>query len=183
MPGCRGRLYSCRGSVHARGSPRCRIAIMILRRGVLLLILAWTSLAAAEEGLDFRAANLRLLDAARAGDVREVQRLLDGGASVKARNRFGATPLFLAARGGHTAIVRVLLAAGAEVDQPNLEQTTPLIEAVHQGQLETALLLIERGADVNHVDLRLLSPLMHAAFAGHEPLVRLLLARGARPDL
>ena len=151
---------------------------VILSRGVVLFVLACGSLATGGEPVDSRQANLRLLDAAAAGDAVAVERLLREGASVKTRNRFGATPLIQAARRGHTAAVRALLAAGAEVDQANLEQATPLLETARNGHLETARVLIQNGSEVNRVDLQLLSPLMHAVFGGHVPLVRLLLESG-----
>jgi hypothetical protein len=46
-----------------------------------------------------------LHDAAKAGDVAEVRRLLQAGANVEAGNKDGETPLHRAARGGHAEIV------------------------------------------------------------------------------
>ena len=100
-----------------------RRAVHIVLHYALLLALGFAWAARAEEPADFRELNLQLLDAARAGDEAAVERLLREGASVKTRNRFGATPLLQAAREGHDDVVRTLLKAGAEVDQPNVEQS------------------------------------------------------------
>ncbi len=109
-----------------------------LARGVLLLVVAFASAAEADEPPDSRELNLKLLEAARAGDEAAVERLLHEGASVKTRNRIGATPLFQAAREGHAEVVRTLLAAGADVDQANVEQATPLMQAAHNGHVDAA---------------------------------------------
>ena len=158
-----------------------RTASKIVSGSALLLALVCCSCATtAQEPIDSRQLNFQLLNAARAGDAAAVERLVRAGASVRTRNRFGATPLLEAARGGHTSVVRTLLAADADVNQANLEQATPLLETARNGHLETASVLVQSGADVNRLDLQLLSPLMHAVYGGHTPLVRLLIENGAR---
>ena len=54
-----------------------------------------------------------LQNAARAGDLPQVERLLQQGAALNAADAAGRTPLILAAMQGHTAVVQRLLAAGA----------------------------------------------------------------------
>jgi len=54
-----------------------------------------------------------LQNAARAGDLPQVERLLQQGAALNAADAAGRTPLVLAAMQGHTAVVQRLLAAGA----------------------------------------------------------------------
>jgi ankyrin repeat protein len=54
-----------------------------------------------------------LQDAARAGNLPQVERLLRQGAALNAADAAGRTPLILAAMQGHTAVVQRLLAAGA----------------------------------------------------------------------
>ena len=53
--------------------------------------------------------------------------LLDHGASVDARDRFGARPLSHAARFGHLPMVDLLLARGAPIDARNLAGATALM--------------------------------------------------------
>lgn len=71
-----------------------------------------------------------LHDAAGRGDVAQVQRLLDQGGDVNAReDQWGVTPLHLAAT---VAVAQVLLAHGAAVSPKSHGGLTPLhIAAVH----------------------------------------------------
>jgi hypothetical protein len=58
--------------------------------------------------------NDQLWEAARSGDAKLVATLLDKGADVNARFRYGTTALFKAAERGHAEVVKVLLARGAD---------------------------------------------------------------------
>ncbi|HEX3230645.1 MAG TPA: ankyrin repeat domain-containing protein, partial [Pyrinomonadaceae bacterium] len=59
--------------------------------------------------------NDQFWEAVRQGDLAAVTALLDKGADVNAKFRYGATALFKAAERGHTEIVKLLLARGADV--------------------------------------------------------------------
>ena len=59
--------------------------------------------------------NDQLYEAVRKGDAPAVTALLDKGADVNAKFRYGATALFKAAERGHLEIVKILLARGADV--------------------------------------------------------------------
>ena len=59
--------------------------------------------------------NDQMWEAARKGDAAAVTALLDKGADVNAKFRYGATALFKAAERGNIDVVRVLLARGADV--------------------------------------------------------------------
>lgn len=54
-----------------------------------------------------------LQQSARAGDLQQLERLLQQGAPLNAADAAGRTPLVLAVMQGHTAVVQRLLAAGA----------------------------------------------------------------------
>ena len=56
-----------------------------------------------------------LHDAANAGDIATVKRLLDNGAYVDEKDEYGATPLMLAANGLQPEVVKLLLLKGANV--------------------------------------------------------------------
>lgn len=60
--------------------------------------------------------NDQLWEAARKGDAAAVTALLDKGADVNAKFRYGTTALFKAAERGNTEVVKVLLARGADVE-------------------------------------------------------------------
>ncbi|GAB4469435.1 MAG: hypothetical protein OHK0029_42070 [Armatimonadaceae bacterium] len=66
--------------------------------------------------------------AARSGDTEMVQLLLDRGADINARGRFGYTALMAAAQGGYVSVVQLLLEKGAD---PDLVSTTRHETALH----------------------------------------------------
>ena len=105
--------------------------------------------------------------------------LLDSGASVDARDRFGARPLSHAARFGHLAMVDVLVARGAPLNARNLAGATALFFAVEGDHTPVAQLLIERGADVNLAGRSNVTPVSAASYRGNDVIVESLLARGA----
>ena len=90
----------------------------------------------------------KLFDAVKSGDLTEVERLLNEGADVGARDQFGNTPLHVACYHGHTDIVRLLLERGADVGARDQFGDTPLHLACEWCAYNTIEILIERGADV-----------------------------------
>lgn len=59
--------------------------------------------------------NDQLFEATRKGDAAAVTALLDKGADVNAKFRYGTTALFKAAERGHLNVVNILLARGADL--------------------------------------------------------------------
>jgi ankyrin repeat protein len=125
--------------------------------------------------------SLSLFSAADLNCIGFATELLDYGASVDARDRFGARPLSHAARAGHLEMVDLLLARGAPIDARNLVGATALYFAAEGGRGPVARRLIERGADVNLTGAGGVSPVAAAAYAGNDPIVAALLAHGADP--
>ncbi len=123
--------------------------------------------------------SLALFAAANADCINLATALLDGGASVEARDRLGARPLSHAARSGHLDMVDLLLARGAPVDARNLAGSTALYFAAERGHVAIVQRLIERNADVNLTGRSGASPVAAAAYAGRDMVVRMLLAHGA----
>jgi uncharacterized protein len=141
-----------------------------------------------EQGRRFRTAkpqitaievSLTLFSAADGDCIELATELLDDGASVDARDRFGARPLSHAARFGHLEMVDLLLAHGAPIDARNLVGATALYFAAEGGHTSVVQRLIERGADVNVTGRSGVSPVAAAAYAGNDSVVEALLARGA----
>ena len=68
-----------------------------------------------------------LMKAAERGDASEVRALVDAGASVDEKDKWGQTALLCAACGGQTAAVQTLLEAGANIDEKSKKGQTALI--------------------------------------------------------
>lgn len=77
---------------------------------ILLLLAAPTALAQDPK----QQLNDQMYEAVRRGDAAAVTALLDKGADVNAKFRYGATALFKAAERGNSDIVKLLLARGAD---------------------------------------------------------------------
>ena len=122
--------------------------------------------------------SLTLFAAANADCINLATELLNGGASVDARDRLGARPLSHAARSGHLDMVDLLLARGAPVDARNLAGSTALYLAAERGHVAIVQRLIDRGADVNLTGRSGASAVAAAAYAGRDMVVRMLLAHG-----
>ena len=123
--------------------------------------------------------SLTLFSAVDGNCMASVAELLDHGASVEARDRFGARPLSHAARFGHIAMVDLLLARGAPLNARNLAGATALFFAVESNHTSVAQRLIARGADVNLAARSGVTPIAAAAYRGNITIVEDLLTHGA----
>ena len=85
--------------------------------------------------------------ATRQNDVEQVRRLLEAGADINARDRFGQTALMNAARTGQVELVRLLVERGAALNTTAKYNLTALMIAIINGHTEIALSLIQAGAD------------------------------------
>lgn len=83
------------------------------------------------------------------GDVEGVQELLQAGADLNARNRYGQTALMLAAHRGHRAIVQLLLERGPDLNVTAKYGLSALMLAVIAGHVDIARLLARAGADLS----------------------------------
>ena len=105
--------------------------------------------------------------------------LLEHGASVHARNNWGATPLHYAAMKGYTGIAGLLLEHGASVDARDNRGDTPLHRAAELDRGKTLGLLLVHGASVDARNNRGDTPLHYAVRNGQTETARLLLEHGA----
>jgi ankyrin repeat protein len=164
----------------------CSVVIAVLSAASAAL--AADSERCQELGRKFRTAKLQitaievslaLFSAADGNCIGLATELLDYGASIDARDRFGARPLSHAARFGHLEMVDLLLAHGAPIDARNLAGATALYFAAEGGHVLVAQRLMERGADVKFTGRSGISLVAAAAYAGSDAIVEALLAHGA----
>ena len=100
----------------------------------------------------------QLVAAARAGQLHQVQSLLDAGASAKATHGFGdakragCSALWWAVWKRREATARLLVSSGADCNQAAANGGTPFLSAIGSGQLRIAELLRNAGADIRATD-------------------------------
>ena len=89
--------------------------------------------------------NDQMWEAARKGDAVAVAALLDKGADVNAKFRYGTTALFKAAERGNLEVVKVLLARGADVKvKDTFYGTTAMTWALNIKHVEIVRALLEK---------------------------------------
>lgn len=122
--------------------------------------------------------NDQMWEAVRKGDVALVTALLDKGADINAKFRYGTTALFKAAERGHTEVVKLLIARGADVSvKDTFYGATAMTWALQNNHTGAVGALLEKdAASVNDV-------LTTGAREGNAELVGVALARGgAKPE-
>ncbi|XP_045504663.1 uncharacterized protein LOC123701284 [Colias croceus] len=136
-----------------------------------------------------------LLDAARKGDERSVEKILAQitkrsgpftslrrGAGVNVQDDNGYTPLHHACLRGHKEIVRLLLSVDASPCVADKKGATPLHLAAWKGDSDIVAMLLAHNnppVNVNHVTLDQETALLMAAQFGFVNVVAQLIARGA----
>lgn len=134
-----------------------------------------------------------LLSAARAGDARRAEALLQQGADIEARYHDDTfpwredefTPLAFAASRGDLPLVKLLLARGANVNATTKSRDgfpgrdLILCTAAEKGRTEMVDLLLKAGANVDAHGGMSVTPLMLAARGEHLETAELLIKNGA----
>jgi ankyrin repeat protein len=89
--------------------------------------------------------NDQLFEATRRGDVAAVTALLDRGADVNAKFRYGTTALFKAAERGHVAVVKLLLDRGADVNvKDTFYGSTAMSWALQNNHLDVVRAMLDK---------------------------------------
>lgn len=150
---------------------KCRTMTFFL----LLLVIIPTAASAQNTKQEL---NDQLWEAARNGNASAVTALLDKGAEVNAKFRYGATALFKAAERGHVEVVKVLLARGADASvEDTFYHATAMTWALDKKHVEVVRALLEK--DPKGVD----DVLMTGVREGNVALIEVALARGgAKPE-
>ena len=122
----------------------------------------------------------RLMEAVATNDLKLLNKLLSGGATVDFRGKDGVTPLMVAAFHARLEAVTILLDNRADINTTDDSGETALLKAASSGTADIVKLLLERGADVNVCAKKSgIDALMIASFNGHLEVVKLLLDKGA----
>ena len=115
--------------------------------------------------------------AVQRGAWRAAEALLEGGADVNAKDKFGFTPLLVSH--GRVEVIKVLLKNQADVSATDGQGMTALHRAMSFGPKEGLEALLAGGADVSATTRNGWTPLHYAAYAGRREIVALLVDKGA----
>jgi ankyrin repeat protein len=142
---------------------------------------------------DYFSQKVRILIAARLGDIASVKAMLTrdptlAHASMKRGEYFahpkqalniGNTPVYEAAAHNHPELVKLLLDYGANINTCTNAGETPLHGAITAHHLSMVKLLLDNDADINASLASGQTPLRLAVIKGYADIVELLLTRGA----
>jgi ankyrin repeat protein len=118
--------------------------------------------------------------AAKEGNVRLVELLLDASANITSRDKLRLTPLHLAAAQAHLSTVDLLLRRGADPNALCRSRRTPLYMATLRGHVAVVKrLLAQPTIDVNLPNSSKETPFLGAARLGHLEIALALLECGA----
>jgi ankyrin repeat protein len=117
----------------------------------------------------------RLHDAATAGDLEAIDRLLAEGADIDGRDAAGRTPVLAATHARQAEAVRALFAAGADPDIRDDRLDTPFLYAGAEGLLDILQLAHEARADPTITNRFGGVAVIPASERGHVEVVRFLL--------
>ncbi len=92
--------------------------------------------------------NNALYQATQLGNTDIVQILLDKGANIEAKTKYGHTPLHIASAQGGTEIIQLLLSKNANKEAKDKNRSTPLHIAVWYGNTPIVKLLLDQGVDI-----------------------------------
>ncbi|MEO7716123.1 MAG: ankyrin repeat domain-containing protein [Capsulimonas sp.] len=120
-----------------------------------------------------------LWSAALRGDAGQVEKLVEDGADMEARDPAGNTALGWAASSGSAATVNVLLAHGACVNVRNAYGVSPLARAASMDAVSVVKTLLAHGANPNIRDHEGRTVLMAVSMAGQARMVSILCCGGA----
>lgn len=102
---------------------------------------------------------LNLFDEIRNNNWQNVNQLIQNGADVNAKDKYGLTPMHGAVEKGNLEMVKLLIKNGAVVNAKDNDEKTPLFYAVDNKSHDMVTTLIQKGADVNAKDANRNTPL------------------------
>ncbi len=121
-----------------------------------------------------------LFEAAKNGDLDQVQQLVESGADANAVDGHHITPFLWAYFDGHTEVVKYLLSKGGNVNHDEFSEGTLLTLAAFTGDVGFIPYLLEIGAEIDHTMPRGgETALHHAADNDQTAAIKLLIHHGA----
>jgi ankyrin repeat protein len=117
--------------------------------------------------------------AAMFGHQEAARLLVEKGARIGTKDRFGWTALHRGSSAGQLATVQLLLEKGADITTVTEKGSTALHLAAEKGKHDVVRFLLEKGADIAAVDTIGWTALHRTVDNGHETVALLLLEQGA----
>ncbi len=128
------------------------------------------------------AAGAALIEAAAAGRVDEVARLIQTGAPLDAQDAQGRSALLRAVAGDHVSVAKTLLDAGASPNTQAANRDTPWLLAGALGRAEIIAAMLPRRPDLSIRNRYGGNALIPACERAHVEAVKLLLTSGIDLD-
>lgn len=127
----------------------------------------------------------KLLNAAKTGDLAQVQALMNSGdINPNVIDSFQNSALMMAVDNKHLHVAEYLLQHGADIQLDNKYGYTPLMQAVMRNDTKMVSMLLDKGAKIDQKNFYTeLTPLMMAVDNGSMQMVELLIARKANLNL
>ncbi|KAK4235549.1 ankyrin repeat-containing domain protein, partial [Achaetomium macrosporum] len=123
----------------------------------------------------------KFYNAAKAGDVRCIERLMHEGIKPDTKNIRGETPLWIAARHGHEAVVEALAQrTDVDVNSLSIAGRSPLFWPSSYGNERVVAILLEAGADPDLMDENGDTAVTIARRNGHERIAKMLEQSGKK---
>ena len=91
---------------------------------------------------------MELFEAVEKHDINRLKQLLDNGADIEARGKYGYSLLSTASYQGKLDIVKLLVERGTHIDSLNHYGWTSLMSAANFNRLDVMVYLLEHGADI-----------------------------------
>ncbi|KAB2071590.1 hypothetical protein ES319_A08G232400v1 [Gossypium barbadense] len=120
--------------------------------------------------------------AARKGEVRSIQRLIENGAAINGSDQHGWTALHRASFKGRIDAVKTLIDKGIDIDLKDEEGYTALHCAVESGHTDVVELLVKKGADVEARTKKGVTALQIADSLHYAGISRILIHGAATKD-
>jgi hypothetical protein len=121
-----------------------------------------------------------LLETARAGNSKQLEKILELGADVHQRGQQNETALHWMAFHGNEAMAKRLITSGADINARVKKGSTPLHIAAYKGHINVARLLIAERARVNIRTHDGITPLDWAIRNSNRGVEELLITNGAK---